>query len=201
MSRRWAERKATAKIRNVWIYLGHKKEVCDENVIYHLERASVSISAERTTESVKPNNDAAFLKSQLVELWSPHLSMLGDFHTHPYDSIDEVKNIRGYEFSEIDYDSFIKDDFLWEKARGNPIMLVMTICRLRRVRLTGDGKQLASNIWTFDAGHFRFWLNAEIGYENEEKKRVISTFQDHVFLDLNSKFYNDLAFDGDPRRS
>ncbi|MGE3917969.1 MAG: hypothetical protein AB7F78_19920, partial [Hyphomicrobiaceae bacterium] len=90
---------------------GSSRKARDVTEIY-IERVSVSISAQRHRNWVQPNNDAARFKNEIVQRWSPHLQLLGDFHSHPYKTRAEVEDQRGYEFSDGDFDAFMNDDFL-----------------------------------------------------------------------------------------
>jgi hypothetical protein len=170
---------------------GSKRESKDE-IVFHLEKASVSISAKRTNESVMPHISAARLKNEVMRRWAPHRTMLGSFHTHPYATLDEVKQIAGYEFSDPDFDLFHHDDFLWEQSGQSPIHFAMTICKLGRVRETRGGDWLRPNIWQFDVGEFRLWLNVCVGSLDDHGNRCLTgNKRSAAYLDLNTRFFNE----------
>ncbi|NSY16158.1 hypothetical protein [Neorhizobium sp. AL 9.2.2] len=172
-------------------YLWGSKRVSQEETVFHLEKLSVSISAERTSESVKPHVKAARLKNDVMSRWAPHRTMLGSFHTHPYTSLDEVKKIYGYEFSEPDFDLFHHDDFLWEQSGNNPVNFAMTICKLSRVRESIGGDWLRPNIWQFDVGEFRLWLNVCVGSLDDYGNRCLTgNKRSAAHLELNTRFFN-----------
>jgi len=160
-----------------------------------VERMSVSVSARRHPDWVEPNDDAPRLKNEIIRRWSPHLKMLGDFHTHPYESLSEVADEKGYEFSDDDFECFIDDDFMWEESGNTPLMLVATITRLGKVRDSHGPTHLRSNIVAFDIGEFRIWLNASVGYLDEDgKRRCTRNKGSPVRIDLGPRLFN---FSGD----
>lgn len=172
----------------VW---GSKKTSANETVFF-LEKMSLSLSAQRTNGSVTPNGSAARLKNEVMSRWAPHRTMLGSFHTHPYQTLDEVKKVSGYEFSEPDFRIFQQDDFLWEQSGNNPVNFAMTICKLSRVRDSGWGEHLRPNIWQFDIGEFRLWLNVCVGCLDDDGNRGLTgNKRSAALLDLNSRFFND----------
>jgi hypothetical protein len=87
-----------------------------------------------------------------MERWSPHLSLIGDFHTHPYASLAEVRETEGWKFSKADVEALQNDDFLWDKADGHPVALVVTVCRLGRVPATFGTMPVGDAVESFDVG-------------------------------------------------
>ena len=172
----------------------------------YVDRFYESLSARRKRDSVEPNEDAVRLKNSILERWSPHLSFLGDFHTHPYESLKEVQKCKGWEFSRSDRISFKLDDRLWELANHRPIMLVMVVAPIEKVRDTIAESQ-ESNCWRFNIGELRFWLTASVGYIRKSRSTVSSINskrspsplltllrrrlfrRDKIFLDLDPRFY------------
>ncbi|MBL7239594.1 hypothetical protein [Komagataeibacter rhaeticus] len=150
---------------------------------FRVETASECVSAKRTTHSVSGYKKSAHLKSEFMKFWSPELTFLGDFHTHPYDTVKEVKSEKGFEFSEEDFYSFLNDDDLWNKTE-NPVMIVMAICKMQKVKehnleYIGSG----TNIAVFSVAQFRFWINVSVGYINENGDRCTTgNYSDDVIL-------------------
>ena len=52
----------------------------------HVDRISVCVSAETGNDGVEVFTDVIALQDDILKHWSPHVSLLGDFHTHPYES-------------------------------------------------------------------------------------------------------------------
>jgi hypothetical protein len=141
---------------------------------------------------------SAKLKNEIIERWSPHLTLLGDFHTHPYANLQAVMSARdgdgpkgGFHFSAADRESFHGDDFLWEVSGDTPVNIVMTICRMGKVKESYGATSVKNHIWQYDVGEFRFWLTINIGYIDEDEERYLTVeTDDEVYLELDSRFYN-----------
>jgi hypothetical protein len=53
-----------------------------------------------------------------VKRLAPHQTLLADFHSHPYPSNKAVTQKVGFDFSELDFDDFLDDDFLWPELNS-----------------------------------------------------------------------------------
>ncbi len=168
---------------------GFKKRDLNE-VVFFLDRMSTSISSTRGRDSVDPNPEAAILKNEVVLRWSPHLALLGDFHSHPYRTLKDVTKINGFEFSDRDFAALLDDDLTWKESGNNPVMLAITICRLDRVR-ENFGERIRSNVHRYKVGQFQFWINVAVGYLDAQGKRC-HTGNSHskAALDLDQWIYN-----------
>lgn len=150
---------------HIW---GHYRQV-GNLLVYHVESISISSTALGDGRKVYPNPRALELKQAVMERWYPQLVLLGDFHSHPYETLKEVKTPAadepgpGFEFSTDDYETFLADDVIWRAAGDRPLMLVMTICRLDHVHESHE-TSVRSNVEVFTIGEYRFWLNASAGY-------------------------------------
>lgn len=149
---------------------GSKKAYADGHTVFFLDKLSVNLTAKRSACSVAPNRKAGQLKNELIKRLAPHQTLLADFHSHPYPSHKAMRQKAGFEFSEMDFDDFLDDDFLWESADNTPIMLVQAVCRLDRANTNSSGWK-RRNVFFFDVGAYRFWLNATVGYVDEKGKR------------------------------
>ena len=169
---------------------GGTAELSGRQQIIFLERLAVSLSAERRTDSVTPKAEATNLMAEVMARLAPELTLLGDFHSHPYKDRATVNRIKGFEFSPGDFSSFIHDDDLWTHNPDGPVMLVVTVCRLNKVH-DSAGQQVRNNVWQFDLGEFRFWINACIGYiDSAGQRQHTGNKYSNVWLDLNSRFFN-----------
>jgi hypothetical protein len=168
---------------------GYRKQE-NSTATFYLDRTSVSISAERQYHSVTPNQNAARLKNEVMMRWSPHLTMLGDFHSHPYRNLKEVFTEAGYNFSPADFNELKVNDFIWEQSGNNPVILVVAVCKLGRVR---DSVQdnFRNNTARFAVGDFQFWLNAAVGYVGPDgKRRITGNTSPDVQVLLDGWYYN-----------
>lgn len=151
----------------VW---GSKKAFPNGDIVFFLDKLSISLTAKRAALSVEPNRRAGKIKDELFKRLAPHQTLLADFHSHPYPSNKAVTQKVGFDFSELDFDDFLDDDFLWESADSTPIMLVQTIC-LRDRSTAADMGWKRRNVFHFDVGPYRFWVNAVVGYLDGRGKR------------------------------
>jgi hypothetical protein len=168
---------------------GYRKQE-NGTTFFYLDRTSVSISAERQYHSVTPNQNAAKLKNEVMMRWSPHLTMLGDFHSHPYRNLKEVATESGYNFSPADLGELKANDFIWEQSGDNPVILVIAVCRLGRVR---DSVQdnFRNNTARFAVGDFQFWLNAAVGYLDQDGRRMVTgNTSAEVHMSVDGWYYN-----------
>ena len=154
----------------------------------HVDRISVCVSAQVTNDHAAVFTDVIALQDDIVKHWSPHLSLLGDFHTHPYDTRQELIANRGWEFSDCDETSFLNDANMWQRADGDPLSLVMAVTQLQRVR-EGWATSKAAYRWRFDIGQYRFYLSAAAGRQNERGEREFT--QRGVNLALGQYFFNE----------
>ncbi len=171
-------------------YIWGTKVKRDGDLFLYLSRGSVSLSAQRTRNSVQPEQDAVLLKNAVISRWAPEASLLGDFHTHPYQDRVEVASFTGFEFSDSDFKGFLEDDYIWSESDNNPVMLAVTICKLARVVESVGGNWVRSNVWQFDVGEYRLWVNVAVGYLEADGTRCHSgNTYSKVLLDL-TRFYN-----------
>ena len=187
-------RRTKRKKRQVETYgymWGFRRKASDSGTEHvYIDRFDESLSARRKSSSVRPNDDAVLLKNAIVERWSPQLSFLGDFHTHPYASRQKVEQHRGWEFSKNDIDAFKNDEQLWELANQRPLMLVMAVAPIERVHAT-EATWIQNNCWNFNIGQLRFWLAVGVGYTSGGKERKKLREMGNVYLDLDPRFYNE----------
>ncbi|CAK0753904.1 hypothetical protein CCP1ISM_5370001 [Azospirillaceae bacterium] len=126
-----------------------------------------------------------------MEKLQPQLTLIGNFHTHPYSSLEEVNKVSGWDFSPGDENFMGSVDEFWNSSGNMPVMVVLTICRIQRVHEYYGAKLVRNNLWEFNIGQFRFWINVIVGYINNEGKRSnTGNTRSNVYLDLDSKFYN-----------
>lgn len=118
-------------------YLWGSRRQGDGVEYIHVDRFSVSVSAWGDENSVAVDERVAQLKNSVIGLWAPHSHFVGTFHTHPYENLDEVNEVKGWEFSEEDVETFLDDEVLWALAMpSHPIAMVMTVTKMAAVHDT-----------------------------------------------------------------
>lgn len=169
-----------------------------------VEHVSTDKFAEGTYwESDAPNDDVTRVKEEIVADRWPHLSMLGDFHTHPYKGgLGEVTNAGptsagkpgGWHASPGDVCVYEKRD---RDSWPGRIFLILTIARLEKYDPDKhiEPERIDSHILAWQQlGRYRFWLSA---YSLDEctngagKKLVVSPKAKsddpqrcHVYIDV-----------------
>ncbi len=149
---------------------GHKKTYAKGRIAFFVDKLSISLSARRSYHSVFPNPRAARLKREMFKRFSPHQTLLGDFHSHRYSNRKTVIKNAGFNFSKADFECLIDDDFIWEAADNNPLMLMLAVCRMQHVR-SGIGGWRRCNMFRFDVAEFRFRPNVAVGFLDENGRR------------------------------
>lgn len=169
----------------LWGFYAHHG---DDHTLVQVEKFAPAFSSKRSPRSVQPNESAAPLMNGVMAQLCPHLSFLGEVHTHPYDDLDDAREARGWFFS--DEDRAWMSDPVWQLTGDEPpLWLVVAIAPLQRVRSTlpeelADG----SGAWQFDLGNMRFWLNAEMVPEVLDDGSV--RFAKNTYLDLVPRHFN-----------
>ena len=157
------------------------------HALIQVERFAPSFSSRRTPDSVEPNEDAANLMHNVMAKLSPHLSFLGEVHTHPYDSLDDAMNARGWLFS--DEDRVSMSDTVWQLTGDRPpLWVVIAVAPLQRVHTTmPEELKNGSGAWQFDVGNMRFWLHAEVV---PEIQNGVARFARCTYLDMVPRLVN-----------
>ena len=145
----------------LWGYVVSRDDM-DHVVVAHV---STDTFAKGTSGEVGLNETVTKVKQDVVRKRWPHLSLVGDFHTHPYRNYSEVVQNSGWEFSEGDRD--------WYESDHTPdswpgcIAVVMAIGELKRFYEDSqlEAKAVSNNSIRWQIDRFRFWLS---GYAIDE---------------------------------
>jgi hypothetical protein len=154
---------------------GHEAQITPERRLYYIDAASVDALVQRSQRWVIPSKRTLDLKTNVVRQVFRHLDFLGDFHSHPSDSLTTVHDGKIFEFSQTDFDHICDDAEFWIKQRYR-VALVMTVCPLAKGHFSKP-RRLRSNIVEFGVGEFRLWLNAVVAYENGKPNELCFTKQ------------------------
>lgn len=134
--------------------------------ILDIEHVAVSLASQRSYSGCEMPEATQRLLADTMEIIRPEAVLLGDFHSHPWKGgLAEGRN--GYEFTSEDLMVFREDPLIWERSSGNPVILVLTICRLARL-MSRSPERLRSDLWSFDVGEHRCWLAAIVGFGNRQ---------------------------------
>lgn len=170
-ARRRAQKTPIETYGHLW---GHRRIDGDVKRV-RVSQVSTSVLALRKPDQVTPNPYTLGIKNEVMSRLAPDLCYLGDYHTHPYVDRNEVLSCDGWKFSPEDFSSFVADDESWENSGAMPIMLVATVCPLKRVHTSWPcWEQGRQNVLRFDVADFRVWINAAAGYLDKDGSRRIT---------------------------
>jgi hypothetical protein len=70
--------------------------------ILNVTRVVTQIRAHARASEVTPNDKSARIHRQVAEKFFRHLELLGDYHTHPFPDLSQLKQRRGWDYSPAD---------------------------------------------------------------------------------------------------
>jgi hypothetical protein len=151
--------------------------------------ATIETSALRHEEWVAPDFASITSKKEFFEKYWPNITLVGSFHSHPYENIDDVKSSKGWRGSETDINNFwphFHKNITPEQERLAHIVVAIT--RLSKKgwaypdRLKNDGEYEKG--YSLTADERKLWLR---GYSSI-KKTVSDNFEtsDDIKLDIPS---------------
>ena len=168
------------------LLIGYKtqKDYMDHFMVEHV---STDTFAKGTSSSVALNEDVTKTKCKVIEQRWPHLSLIGDFHTHPYENYSaEAVRDKGWEASKDDRVSW-KEDMLVEVPMS--IALILTTAKLELQRKYLSPTTIGNNTIRWQQGKFRYWL-AGYSIDRVGEESVISpdpkndVARKHVYIDV-----------------
>lgn len=141
----------------LWGYVKDDETIGMDHIT--IEHVSTDTYAERTHYWNQLNDQTTKAKQELMAQRWPHLTMVGDFHTHPYRNYSRALRDKGWQFSKADYHSYEG----WESSEGWPgrVGVVLTIAELKRSDTSYAEPSVAEDhILYWQLGQYRFWLAA-----------------------------------------
>lgn len=144
-----------------------------------------------------PHDEVTAAKQEVVADRWPHLSMLGDFHTHPYKSFQDAKSAGPTSAGKLGGWHASAGDVEAQESRcpadwPGRVFLILTIARLQRVHA---GKQEGSEVedehiirWQ-QLKEYRFWLAAYSLDQRGDRfvvspKAKVDRQRPHVYIDV-----------------
>lgn len=166
---------------------GSRREV--EGIEYlDVEKVSVSASALGDEDSILVDPRVVRIKNSILRLWAPHHHFLGEFHTHPYNNLEDVNRNNGWDFSDEDVCAFLSDEDIWELSYPEmPIQLVVAVTKIGAVHDTFSKLELDGRRLQFNVGNLRFWLSVGVGEVSRGQEKTFSK-ENIVFHPFNRHF-------------
>jgi transcriptional antiterminator Rof (Rho-off) len=162
---------------------GYEMKLTDGKVVYQIEIANTDTSAKQKNSSVSYNREAISLKIDTITSFWPHLDYLGEFHSHPYDSHKEAKDIKGYYLSDNDRNDLTSNSEFWGKYRHRVGLLITIGPMLRSSSRETQWVNTNMNCVELNLGNFKIWLTAYCSYQKREKMFFTKDNDDLVTLD------------------
>jgi hypothetical protein len=176
---------------------GQHIQLDDGRTLFRVEMAQSDTTAKQTTSSVHYSEEAIALKRAALASFWPHLDYLGDFHSHPYETLKEAKDLKGYYLSEGDRANLSENWKTFFKGLRYRLGLVVTVAAMQRARdngssWAGDGL----NCLEFTIGNFRMWISAFCVYEDQ--KEGVYTEDADAFVELTAPALTGLIWEHAP---
>jgi hypothetical protein len=76
-----------------------------KDVFVNVARVATQMRARATANAVEPNSKSLRAQLHVGDQFFPHLEVVGDYHTHPYKTLTQLKAASGWEYSSADEDS------------------------------------------------------------------------------------------------
>ncbi len=145
----------------LWGYMIPKKTADGEDKIV-VTTCTVETSALRHQEWVEPNYDSIIAKKEMIEQYWPHLELVGTFHSHPYQSLDDMKNRVSPGWKASDGDKKHWPSVHECAAANQPVMahLIISVTQLKKKGWAYPEKLSDSYCsgYCFVAGMKKIWL-------------------------------------------
>jgi len=155
--------------------------------LYNVEFIHTDSTANQKNGSVTPNDDALELKRDLAKSFWPHISYLGDFHTHPDEHVDNIIELNNYYFSDGDRSCLLDHQEVYASI-GYKVGLVVAVASLdKRGTRPNQWHGIYQNRVEITKGNIRVWIGAYVAFKDENGKAIYSKDNDpNVLLDIPS---------------
>lgn len=150
--------------------------------------ATAETSALRHTDWVQPDYESVRAKKEFFERYWPNIELVGTFHSHPYDSLARVNDVRGWRASPGDAEFF--PHFHREIAPDQDVLLhlVIAIARLEKRGWADPGRLTGSECdkgYVLSADCRKLWLRAYASHVDvDEGGGEQCVFSDDMTLEI-----------------
>ncbi len=157
--------------------------------------ATIETSATRDHGSVAPNFGSIKTKKAFFERYWPNLELIGTFHSHPYDSLDDVNSCSGWRASDGDTEFFPYAHEEVAPEQQEMVHLILTITSLQRTGSAYPSRLSNSETnkgFVLSAEKRKLWLRAYGSSHLENNGQDYYKYHDDVYLQapsLESRFF------------
>lgn len=144
---------------------GHEVKMHSGETLYHIEFATVDTSAEQKRSEVTSSEMATRMKIDVFNSFWPHLTYMGEFHSHPSKSWHDPDRY----LSEYD-----KNDFITDKSWLDIPLRVAIVVAIASMEKAGTKActMIQSNCVETTFGNLKVWLTAYCVYWDKNKKSL-----------------------------
>lgn len=142
----------------LWGYIHSEHEDSGLPARLVVNMITVETSALRKQDSVRPNLESVKMKRDFFRKYWPQHELIGTFHSHPYTSLAEVNDCRGWRASEADIDFF---PYFHEEINSElPAMahLIATVTMLQRLGWAWPSRLENDSMYALSSDYRKFWI-------------------------------------------
>lgn len=159
---------------------GYETTLKNGERLYSIELLSTDTSALQSRHMTDYNEETIKLKADTIRCFWPQFEYLGEFHTHPYLTPEDVKNDNGYYFSDDDRKDLGNPLF---EAVGYRVATVLTISTMeKRGRRECQWVDSNHNCVELNLGNLKLWLSAYCTFIDESGKLTCTENNDPSLL-------------------
>lgn len=142
--------------------------------------STVETSAYRHKDWVRPNPESIKAKREFFEKFWPNMELVGTYHSHPYESLDKIREVQGWRASGAGGDEDYWPDMHEEVCEeyNHLAHLVVSIVGLERKSSAWPGRLEGGEALTgysLGAGNYRIWVK---GYTTQKVTLEIYIHED-----------------------
>ena len=195
--------KAQNKLETIgllWGYVLPERDGHEKRVVATM--ATVETSALRTKYSAQPDIDSLQLKKEFLQAYWPQLELVGTFHSHPYETPEEVNDIKGWRLStkeDVEKGSGCDEEFFpWFHENfmedfESSAHLIVTVAAMKNKgsalpsRLKGEKEMLSG--YVFNHGDRKLWLRGYGVAQHETEEEFDYELVKYPTLEIPSLIY------------
>lgn len=157
--------------------------------------ATIETSALRHEAWVRPDAESIVAKQDLIKQYWPHLELVGSFHSHPYDDLNSVNEVRGWQCSDGDREFFPWFHGTISSKQPHLAHIIVTITGLKKSSkaVINHIESTESDGVSISAGNRKFWINSYATSFDDEQEEF--TMTKAVKLDVSALHKRFLKFD------
>jgi hypothetical protein len=156
--------------------------------------ATVETSALRHSDWVTPDFASILAKKEFFGKYWPNVELVGTFHSHPYEDLDDINSVKGWRASSFDSDSDYGDTDFWPHfhkviSPEQPLLahMIVGITKLNKKgwaypsRLKGSEENKG---YVLSADNRKLWLRGYSTVMVEDIEDDFYEFSDDIELDI-----------------